>query len=94
MTTSANSEMVIEIIMEDDPQWPGNEIYANDGNGGYAKFCAEQDYVDHYPNPDGLYDRYFTWEFISKGTYFMYENSIYYTGIQMRWRNVHSLGEG
>lgn len=90
MKIDSSSEMVIEIIMEDDPEWPGNQIYKNEGNGGFAKFCAEQDYSEHYFHPDDFYDRYFSWDFISKGTYFMHEDGIF-TGVQLRWRNIHSL---
>lgn len=85
-----NPEMVIEIILEEDPQWPGNQLYKNEDDGGYAKFCAEQDYVDNYPNPDGFYNRYFRWDFISKGTYFMYENELF-TGVQLRYRHLYSI---
>ena len=84
-----NLELVIEIIKEDDSLWFGNQIYKNEDSGAFAKFCAEQDYTETYQAPEDIPGEY-TWDFISKGTYFMYEDGTP-TGVQMRWRDVNSL---
>jgi len=81
-----------EIIHEEYTAWPGNALYADIE---YAKFCAEQDFVDSfydkwqagYENADG--PGYFSWEPIGKAYYHMYENTIP-TGVALKVRPIHS----
>lgn len=93
---TSNPELVIEIILEEDPLWPGNQIYKNDDGGAYSRFCAEQDYIEHYypgfsqGDVDEDAPGIFTWEFIGKGVYYLYEDGVH-IGVQQRWRPIHSL---
>lgn len=88
-------QYVYEVIMDDWAEFPGNAIY---DNFAYAKFCAEQDYQDEFygpflsgienaPEPGRL-----NWDFICKGFYHMTEDDSP-SGITLRIRPVHSLGE-
>lgn len=88
----AKEDFVLEIIMDEWPEWDGNQLYTTKE---LAKFFGEQDYENAF------YDRYkagfddaeapgaFTWEFISKGLYHLYEDGSP-TGVSMKFRHVNS----
>jgi len=88
----SKSDYVFEVIMDDWPEWPGNELY---GDFGYAKFCAEQDYKEafseFFTSEDAKNTR-LNWDFVCKGLYHMVENDVP-TDVAIKVRHVHSLGE-
>lgn len=94
---NSTSDFVFEIIMENWPEFPGNELYSDKT---FAEFCGRQDYIEaFYPHwvsgqDDGAEESpgEFTWEFISKNLYHMYEDG-YATEVALRVRHVNSLGD-
>ena len=74
---------VWEAAMDDWETWPGNELYATID---LAKFCAEQDYLENFPDKR---DCTLTWEPIMKGLLHMYEDGIP-NGISLYARAVHN----
>jgi len=77
---------VYEAILDEDDYWPGNELY---DTLAYAKFCVAQDYEESFPEAK---EKTMTWECITKALYHMYLDEDH-TGIAIKVRNVHSLGE-
>ena len=86
-------DFVFEIIMDEWPEWDGNELY---DTADFARFCATQDFENSF------YDRWksgiedaeepgsFSWEFISRNLYHLYEDGSP-TGVAMKIRHVNSL---
>ena len=88
----SKADYVFEVIMDEWPEWPGNELY---GDFGYAKFCAEQDYREAFSEfflSEEAKNTRINWDFICKGLYHMLENEVP-TGVAIKVRHVHSLGE-
>lgn len=75
---------VYEIIDINDSLWIGNLLY---NDFAYAKFCAEQDYKEYYPEE---VDSDFTWDFVCKGFYQMLIDEIS-TDVELRVRHINSL---
>lgn len=86
----AKGPWVFEVIMEADNLWPGNQLY---DTMDYAKFCAEQDYAEHYPVDE---DQTLSWDFLVKNVDLMYitgDDGPEPTGVEIRVRHVNSLKE-
>lgn len=87
------AEFVFEIIMETWPEWAGNQLYDTQP---YAEFCGIQDYKDAFydkwqsGDEDAEEPGTFKWEFISKGTYYLYMDDSP-TDVSLRVRHVNSL---
>jgi hypothetical protein len=87
-----HKQYVFEIIMDEWPEWSGNELY---DTKALAKYFGEQDYEDAF------YDMWkegfdnakapgeFTWEFISRGLEHLYEDGSP-TGVSLKVRHVQS----
>jgi hypothetical protein len=89
------TDFVFEIIMDEWPEWDGNQLY---DDKSFASFCATQDYEESFYSrwragyDDAEEPGNFTWEFISKNLYHLYEDGNP-TGIALKIRHVNSLGE-
>jgi hypothetical protein len=90
----AVSDYVCEIIMDEWPEWTGNELYSTKE---LAQFFGIQDFENaFYDKWKAGYDDAeepgeFKWEFISKGLYHLYEDGNP-TGVALKFRFVHTGG--
>lgn len=84
-------EFVIEVLMDEWPEWPGNELYTTKA---LAEYFGIQDYMESFYEqwlaeiPDCEEPGEFHWLFISKGLYHLQEDGSP-TGVSMRFRHVH-----
>lgn len=91
----AIEDFVFEVIMDEWPEWEGNEVYSTKE---LAKFFGEKDFENSFyalwktGSEDAEQPGQFTWEFISRGLYHLYEDGNP-TGVAMRLRFVHKNGK-
>jgi hypothetical protein len=90
----ASSDFVHEIIMDEWPEWPGNQLY---GSQELAEYFGIDDFQHTFYDkyfaefPDAEEPGEFKWEFISRGLYHLYEDGNP-TGVALRFRFVHKVG--
>lgn len=87
----AITDYVFEILMDEYPEWEGNEVYATKD---LAEYFGIRDFINTF------YARYlanvpaaeepgeFKWEYITRGLYHLYEDGNP-TGVALKFRYVH-----
>lgn len=87
----ATEDFVLEVLMDEWPEWPGNELYSTKE---LAEYFGIEDFMESFYEkwiariPDAAEPGEFHWEFISKGLYHLLEDG-FPTGVSMKFRHVH-----